>query len=368
MSDSEEEDESLCNGNTITQHLWNAVHAQDDKEVTLILSEHLNDLETSAEGECGFSLLHLAIGFPDSERSDTVCASIVSCLVAAGWPVDATCSSTYSQTPLIMACEVGFAATANELLLHGADKDARDDLLKSPLWMAVENKDPATVEVLLEGASPGTTGPRGIPVLAAAVRWLADAVRELAECRQRMASPASDAIRDPSCLEMADGDARSLLRCLRLLASAAKAEGSIDAANGGSDCGTALHAAAEDRCTVAAEILLSAGAAVDARNARGATPLMRAVCMWEAPPMLANSRSLCVPAYCDDAEALRERREARRRETEPFFSTCERWDPAVVELFLANGASLVTRNAVGHTAVDYARENPPHRCARQSKA
>jgi ankyrin repeat protein len=232
------------------------------------------DLTAATPG--GLTALHLAAG--DSRK--------IRLLLDRGADVHAR--STVGRTPLLAAAAAnGTVETVRLLLAKGADANAADNTGVTPILAAASVDDGAVVKLLLEhGANVAVRAnvpQSSTPLMAAAYNGNVELVR-LFLSRDREVNVFS-------------GDSGAKVK-----------QGVVQFSRV-----TALHMAAVGGRPEAVDLILRAGADVNARDIRGMTPLMWAV-------------------------------------------ATDRPQPAIVRLLIEHGADPLVRSSVGESAVDWARK------------
>jgi len=254
-------------------------------------------------------------------------AAAVARLLARGADVNAL-DEEAGCTPLHAAASAGHLGIVRMFLAKGANVNAPDKGGKTALVDAAFKSRTQVVAFLLNhGADPNGAKSPGLPV-----------------------GPGACA-RDPQVLKLllahgadVSGEiGRSALRracfcgrgeMVRLLLSAG-----IDANQQYDGGQTALHLAAASRSATATEALLAAGAAVDARDKAGQTPLLLA--MEKATTHVLIAHGANVNARAHDRSTLLMRAALQR-------------DPAWVKMLLTSGADVNAANDKGWTALHYA--------------
>jgi len=203
--------------------------------------------DVKASSGAGLTALHLAADDPAKTRL----------LLDAGADVDA--ASQLSRTPLLVAASTSTGAdVVRQLLAKGANVNVADTSGVTPLIAAANANNREVVELLLaRGAdvhASARTGQPSTPLMAAAINGDVALVRTLLSRKADVAVVSADRTGN-----VKNGPVRY---------------GTI----------TALHAAVTSGRPEVIELLLNAGAPVDATDARGMTPLMWAVATDRADP------------------------------------------------------------------------------------
>ncbi|XP_058788944.1 ankyrin-3-like [Phymastichus coffea] len=265
----------------------------------------------------GASLLHIAAGRLAGMEDEMADRAIVELAVTAGCPLDQP-GPRGGWAPLHLAASSGNLAVARRLLELGAAVDCRSDDLLTPLHMAAMRAGAAARHVLELLAA------RGADVNA--------------RCRD-----------GSTALQLACSDLAAPLEMVRALLR----HGADAAYCGGRESATALHLAARGRCPETCELLVRAGADVDAPSARdGSTPLH---CLCEAP----TGGDLAVAARLLALGAAAGSRGRRRDRASALHLAVRRRAPRELLGLLARaGADVDARTADGDT--------PLHEAARST--
>ncbi len=242
------------------------------------------------------------------------------------------------------------------LLEHGADLDARNFASETPLHVAVWQTRPKFVAALLEaGASPNARANHGKTPLHHAtvhrrvVRMLlkagadpnagdAQGLTPLETCgtgRARAIMLAGGAVETI----LTAARAGDLAKVRRFLAEDAAAVTETDSAGN-----TPLHRAASKGQAAAVELLLAAGADVDALNDRGAAPLHQAAAAGDAATVAALLAAGADPSTADNDGAT------------PLHVAAEQGQAELAEAIAVAGADLNVTNHNGRTPLDAADE------------
>ncbi|CAM9342649.1 unnamed protein product [Scytosiphon promiscuus] len=284
-------------------------------------------LKAGANGGAGWrgcdgkTLLHAGV-----EGGDEV---VMTALIKSGGAGDLDIPTIRrGRTPLHFAAIGGNAAASRALILAGADinvLDANDD---GPLHLAIENGHAAVAEYLLiGGADPRVKGSHGAyPVHLATHRGQDGVLRCLVHKGV-----------DLDCLN-ADGKAP-----LRIAVDAGHVSTMEILLEGGADVNlrtssrTVLHAAAHHNKADAVEVLVRAGANIEARDNRGLTPLWYSAFHGSCAAMLSLLRM--------GAEVLAK----SDLDTTPLHVACHKGEADAANLLLRWGADETAVSSLGKT-------------------
>jgi ankyrin repeat protein len=242
-------------------------------------------------------------------------------------------------TPLLAATRDSYDGrieSVQTLLTNGARVDVADADGDTPLHHAARTRDPIVAAMLLDaGADPSRVNGEGLTAVGVACRAGNEAVVRLLVERGAGRDP-EGAIPALVALAEADEDLHELGR--RLI----RARWPVDATDRLGR--TALHVAAANRHAALAQVLVSAGAAVDARAADGATPLIAAARAGATAVIAVLARAKADP-HLVDAEG-----------TDALMAAAGSTlaDEATIEALLKLGADRTRRDQAGRTAVDRA--------------
>jgi len=237
---------------------------------------------------------------------------VIAALLAGG--ADVNSRDWMGLTPLhTAAAYIGNPAVVTALVESGADVNARDARSRTPLHLALDNRDPAVARVLLAlGADPLARDDRGT---------IADPVHcEHWNSRTFAATATTGAV--ARCIE-AGADIHARYRSYYRF--------------DGEEGNTPLHQASMYENGANVDLLLEAGADVDARNKRGETPLMVAA--------QRGQRAAAVALLAGGAEVNAQGEEGLTA----LHWAVDQGTPEVVELFLEAGADVHAQNANGAT-------------------
>ncbi len=224
-------------------------------------------------------------------------------LLNAGAPVDDQAAA--GTTPLVVAARHGMREVAAVLLERGADPDAAGAGHTALHWAALRGDRELTATLLAHGADPNVRLARGSLLkrdqpafafdkfLVGATPFVVAARRSAVEIMHLLAAGGADTslpLQDGRTAAMVAAGGRTTgLLGLRLtegqiLATVRSAlDLGVDANAASLSGDTALHVAADSRFDRVIRLLAERGAAVNARNRRGQTPLAVALAPPEAP-------------------------------------------------------------------------------------
>ena len=290
---------------------WNAFEAAE----VLLRSGAAVD----AKSEDGDTALHYAARWNASATAEV--------LLRSGAAVDA--KEKYGETPLHKAAVWDAFEAAEVLLKHGAEVHAKDSSDLMPLHYAAKWNASATAEVLLRhGADVQAKDSSGSTPL----HWAA-VENDEGTLRERTAVEAAFFY---VYIPRSRASVRTSVMAELLLGSGA----AVDAKNDAGD--TPLHVAASRDAPEMAELLLGSGAAVDAQNDNGNTPLHVAR-FFTAGVLLGSGAA--VDAKGNDGWT-------------PLHYASVRNDSKTAELLLGSGAAVDAKDEYGrtplHLAVEYA--------------
>ncbi len=210
-------------------------------------------------------------------------------------PIDVYCRDINDNTPLHVAARMGEAEIVRSLLLKGASKDARNEQGYTPFYITAQHGHVAAAQALLAaGANVNVRIAGSSPVLEAVECEHVEFLRMLGENGADV--HAVHGVNKSTALHVAawngqDSDQGAVDVLI-------EAGANIDAKDYNGR--TPLHDAAETLCCHAARALLKHGANVNARCFSGRTPLLHAVRLTGALPRAAEMVDLLLRSGADE--------------------------------------------------------------------